>query len=345
METEKEGSTPRAGDEVTVHYKILRRDGSVVRDTKAEGKPLDFRVGLSQVVKGWDEAASLMSAGEKAVIQVPPSLAAKPSPTGMITPGDTLFLEMEILSIQLRPELEVVYHSQKEGSNPQKGQVVVYQYTGLIKDSARVFESNFQDLSPAWLIMGEQGRTIFGLQIAMEQMTVGDSMYVHVPSDLAFGRGGYMRGKVYPNTDLSFSIKILDIKEPGQYTPLDLTGAEPIRTPSGITVLKANSTNGEQPIKDSCFVKIHWTVYSADGKGMLTSTSVSDVPLALPFSEVGFPRGVVEGLSLLRVGEKARLRVPPGLAWGINGVPGKLSPNTDVMVDVELLEILPIGDL
>ena len=49
-----------------------------------------------------------------------------------------------------------------------------------------------------------------------------------------------------------------------------------------------------------------------------------------------YTRGYREGLLLMRVGGKARLTVPPHLAWGKKGVSTKIGPESVVIFDVWL---------
>jgi FKBP-type peptidyl-prolyl cis-trans isomerase len=50
--------------------------------------------------------------------------------------------------------------------------------------------------------------------------------------------------------------------------------------------------------------------------------------------------GWTEGLQLMREGAKYRFRIPPGLAYGAQGMPPKIGPNQTLVFEVELLEVL-----
>ena len=55
----------------------------------ARGQPFDFTVGMGQVIKGWDEAALLMSKGQKLKLTIPPDLAYGAAARGKIPANAT----------------------------------------------------------------------------------------------------------------------------------------------------------------------------------------------------------------------------------------------------------------
>ena len=47
--------------------------------------------------------------------------------------------------------------------------------------------------------------------------------------------------------------------------------------------------------------------------------------------------GLDEGVSQLSIGERAKLTIPPDLAYGRKGFPGLIPPNSPLIFDVELI--------
>ncbi|MFZ9683189.1 MAG: FKBP-type peptidyl-prolyl cis-trans isomerase [Cephaloticoccus sp.] len=96
-----EGPTPAIGQEVVVDYQGRLLDGTVFDSSYDKGAPLTFRVGLGQVIAGWDEALLNMRKGEKRTLIVPHWLAYGVNGRGpKIPPRATLVFEVELLDIR-----------------------------------------------------------------------------------------------------------------------------------------------------------------------------------------------------------------------------------------------------
>lgn len=88
----------RATDEVSVQYRGHLLDGTEFDSSYAHGKAASFRV--NGVIKGWQEALSLMKPGAKWQLFIPPELAYENSPPPNIPPDSLLIFDMELLKIQ-----------------------------------------------------------------------------------------------------------------------------------------------------------------------------------------------------------------------------------------------------
>ncbi|XP_022313355.1 peptidyl-prolyl cis-trans isomerase FKBP1A-like isoform X1 [Crassostrea virginica] len=99
---EGDGSTyPKAGQTVVVHYTGTLTNGKKFDSSKDRGKPFEFKIGMSQVIKGWDEGVMTMSVGEKAVLTCSPDYAYGSSGVGgVIPPNATLIFEVELLGLK-----------------------------------------------------------------------------------------------------------------------------------------------------------------------------------------------------------------------------------------------------
>ena len=96
---EGEGDSPKATDEVEVHYHGTLIDGSVFDSSVERGQPATFPV--NGVIPGWVEALQLMSPGAKYKLFIPSDLAYGERGAGqMIGPNTTLIFEVELISIK-----------------------------------------------------------------------------------------------------------------------------------------------------------------------------------------------------------------------------------------------------
>jgi FKBP-type peptidyl-prolyl cis-trans isomerase FklB len=53
----------------------------------------------------------------------------------------------------------------------------------------------------------------------------------------------------------------------------------------------------------------------------------------------GLIKGWQEALTLMKTGAKWQVWVPPKLAYGVQGAPGRFGPNETLIFEIELLEV------
>ena len=93
------GASPKATDEVTVHYHGTLTDGRVFDSSVDRGQPATFPV--NGVIPGWIEALQLMNVGSKYKLYIPSDLAYGERGAGqMIGPNSTLIFEVELISFK-----------------------------------------------------------------------------------------------------------------------------------------------------------------------------------------------------------------------------------------------------
>eukprot|EP00271_Cylindrocystis_brebissonii_P011610 TRINITY_DN29483_c0_g1_i1.p1 TRINITY_DN29483_c0_g1~~TRINITY_DN29483_c0_g1_i1.p1 ORF type:complete len:172 (-),score=26.76 TRINITY_DN29483_c0_g1_i1:332-847(-) len=99
------GPLPTKGQQVTVHCTGYGKDRDLSKkfwSTKDPGqKPFEFKVGLGQVIKGWDEGVMGMHVGEIARLKCSPDYAygAGGFPAWGIQPNSVLLFEIEVLKV------------------------------------------------------------------------------------------------------------------------------------------------------------------------------------------------------------------------------------------------------
>lgn len=92
------GTSPKATDTVTTHYRGKLIDGTEFDSSYSRGQPARFAV--NAVIPGWTEALQMMKPGAKWELFIPSKLAYGENGIGQaIGPNSTLIFEVELLSV------------------------------------------------------------------------------------------------------------------------------------------------------------------------------------------------------------------------------------------------------
>lgn len=95
------GKAAEAGKMVSVHYKGQLADGTVFDSSYKRNAPLDFQVGVGQVIPGWDEGICLLNVGDKARLVIPSDLGyGSAGAGGVIPPNATLVFDVELMDVK-----------------------------------------------------------------------------------------------------------------------------------------------------------------------------------------------------------------------------------------------------
>ncbi len=111
---------------------------------------------------------------------------------------------------------------------------------------------------------------------------------------------------------------------------------EVVSLPSGLQYEVITSGDGDFPGPNDR-VRCHYHGTLIDGTVFDSSVQRGN-PADFPVS--GVIQGWIEALQLMQVGSKYRLFIPPHLAYGERGAGGSIGPNSTLIFEVELLEIL-----
>ena len=97
---EGDGAVAKAGDTVKVHYVgVAYSTGEEFDASWNRGEPLRFKLGVGQVIAGWDQGVQGMKVGGRRKLVIPPNLAyGDRGAPGAIKPGETLIFVCDLVS-------------------------------------------------------------------------------------------------------------------------------------------------------------------------------------------------------------------------------------------------------
>ena len=100
VEKEGTGKKPKRGETVSVHYTGYLTNGKKFDSSVDRGAPFNFKVGVGQVIAGWDKGIMQMKEGEKAILFIPSYMAYGDRAVGnVIPPKSDLIFEVELLKV------------------------------------------------------------------------------------------------------------------------------------------------------------------------------------------------------------------------------------------------------
>lgn len=223
-----DGPSPQPGDIVRVHYTGKLAGGTVFDSSYDREKPIQFVVGMGQVIPGWDEAVQLLKAGDKARLVVPAELAYGEKGVGEdIPPNSTLYFEMELLDVRpgendppttvaeedyITTESGLKYYDIKvgDGDSPRRGEMPLVHYVGWLEDGTK-FDSSRDRGAPFHFTLGVE-QVIPGFEEGVLSMNVGGKRQLVIPPNLAFGAEG-AGSLIPPNATLIYEVELLAISD------------------------------------------------------------------------------------------------------------------------------------
>ncbi|KAL3153444.1 hypothetical protein ABBQ38_011778 [Trebouxia sp. C0009 RCD-2024] len=95
-----DGKLAKPGKKVVVRYRGSLQNGKVFDETKGN-KTFSFRLGVGEVIKGWDRGVAGMRVGDKRKLTVPPQMGyGSDGVKGAIPPNATLLFNVELIDVK-----------------------------------------------------------------------------------------------------------------------------------------------------------------------------------------------------------------------------------------------------
>ena len=99
------GASPKAGQTAVVHYTgwldVNGKKGDKFDSSVDRNEPFEFKIGMHQVIAGWDEGVATMKVGGKRTLIIPPALGyGARGAGGVIPPNATLIFDVELLGVK-----------------------------------------------------------------------------------------------------------------------------------------------------------------------------------------------------------------------------------------------------
>lgn len=217
-----------------------------------------------------------------------------------------------------------------KGEKPLAGENVRVHYTGKFADG-KVFDDSYQRGAPITFKLGK-GQVIKGWDEGIALLNEGSKASFIIPP--ALGYGDRAMGTMPPNSTLYFDVELVEIVDAPE--PFDVKGKDTLSLENGLKYIKLNSTEGK-PAEAFKTVSVHYTGFLLDGS-IFDSSVERGIPFSFVLGKGQVIQGWEQGISKLRVGEKARLVIPSNLGYGERDM-GVIPPNATLIFDVELLEV------
>lgn len=258
------------------------------------------------------------------------------------------------------------------GATAQIGSVLTVQYTGWIESDGQKFDSSLdRKAQPTSVFLG-QGQPFKGFDEGLIGMQAGGIRRLIIPGSLAFGNQGQPQSNppIPPNATLIFDIIVQSVNAcpvatannvynstptPNPATPVigpvvastptsGPLAPPPVTTTPGVLVdgLKCVELNvGSGPAAQlGSVVSVQYTGWLLGGKKFDSSYDRGGQPLSVTVDQVqNLIKGFKEGLIGIKAGGTRRLIIPAALAYGAQGQPPVIPPNSTLIFDITAVSV------
>ena len=110
------GPMPADGDLMVIHGIGTFTDGKEFWNTRTDGAPYEYTLGVSSVIRGFQEGMRLVREGDRIVITMKPELAYGERGSRDIPPNSTLVFDYEVLGVKPRSFARLMREAMATGS-------------------------------------------------------------------------------------------------------------------------------------------------------------------------------------------------------------------------------------
>lgn len=101
LSKEGTGKQAEAQKTVKVHYTGMLLDGKKFDSSLDRNEPIEFKLGVGQVIKGWDEGIALFREGSKGTLLIPSGMAYGPRAVGGVIPANAVLrFDIELIEVK-----------------------------------------------------------------------------------------------------------------------------------------------------------------------------------------------------------------------------------------------------
>lgn len=344
-----DGPKPTADSGVRVHYSGTLTDGRVFDSSRIRGAPAEFELG--RVIKGWTEGLQLMQAGDHFEFRIPPDLGYGPRGAGNVVPPDsTLMFDVELIEI-VPPFTHVALDeaNAKSTESGMKYEIVDAGSGDLLTDQAmelrfalfdgtgKVLTSSLREgqiLGRGAEVAERMGGSMF--RELPELMRVGTKLRCVVPASMAFRDPA--RVGMEPATPTHWEITATrGVKVPAFIAPDE---SKLTTTASGLKyqVLARGTDPNAKQAKEGDGVAVDYAGWLTDGTPFDSSYS-RGTRFVTELKKGGLIDGWIEGMQLMKEGDRFLFVVPGALGYGAAGSPPKIPADATLVFVIELHKI------
>jgi peptidyl-prolyl cis-trans isomerase A (cyclophilin A) len=139
------------------------------------------------------------------------------------------------------------------------------------------------------------------------------------------------------NSSMEEAKRLAEEKEKAMKEQMASISKDAQTTDSGLKYIMLEEGKGASPVAGQN-VSVHYAGYLLDGTKFDSSYDRGE-PITFPLGQGRVIKGWDEGIGLLKIGGKAKLIIPPDLAYGNRAV-GPIPANSILMFEVELVDIV-----